>query len=159
PVIIIGAGIGGLAAALALQRAGIEFRIFERVEKQEEVGAGLTLWANAVKVLHKLGLEEITRAAFNLADGNIYSWQGERLSSLPAIKLKHRFGAGNLAVHRADLAGALLDAVGPSLLETGYTCCGFEQDAQGVSVQFTNGQQVRGSALIGADGLHSTVRT
>ncbi len=58
PVIIIGAGSGGLA--LALKRASIEFRVFERVETSEEIGAGLTPWANAVKALHKLGQEEIS---------------------------------------------------------------------------------------------------
>lgn len=158
PVIIIGAGIGGLAAALALKRAGIEVRIFERAEALQEEGAGLTLWANAVKALHRLGLEEITRSAFNLADGNIYSWQGERLSSLPAAKLKRRFGAGNLALHRAELREALLAEVGDNLLRLGWRCNGFEQDAEGVSVQFSNGQMVRGRALIGADGLYSAVR-
>lgn len=158
PVIIIGAGIGGLAAALALKRGGIESRIFERAEKLQEIGAGLTLWANAVKALQKLGLEEITHSAFNLADGEIYSWQGERLSSLPAAKLKRRFGAGNLAIHRAELQAALVAEVGTATLELGHACCGFEQDSQGVSVKFTNRQQVRGRALIGADGLHSAVR-
>lgn len=158
PVIIIGAGIGGLAAALALKRAGIATRIFERVEVLDEVGAGLTLWANAVKALHTLGLEEITRSSFNLADGNIYSWQGQRLSSLPAKKLLQRFGATNLAVHRADLQSALLAALGPDMIELQSECSGFEQDEQGVTVHLTDGREVRGHALIGADGIHSVIR-
>jgi FAD-dependent urate hydroxylase len=158
PVIIIGAGIGGLAAALALKRAGIEARIFERADILGEVGAGLTLWANAVKALRKLGLEELTTSAFNLADGDIYSWQGTRLSSLSARKLQQRFGATNLAIHRADLQAALLAAVGPETLVLDCQCSGFEQDKNGVTVHFASGQQVRGRALIGADGIHSTIR-
>jgi 2-polyprenyl-6-methoxyphenol hydroxylase-like FAD-dependent oxidoreductase len=158
PVIIIGAGIGGLATALALKRAGIEFRIFERVNTLDEVGAGLTLWANAVKALHKLGLDEITDAAFHLTDGDIYAWQGARLSSLSAQRLQQRLGTTSLAVHRADLQSALLAAVGTERVMTGSQCNGFEQDESGVTVHFTNGQQVRGCALIGADGIHSTVR-
>lgn len=159
PVIIIGAGIGGLATTLALKRAGIEARIFERIERLDEVGAGLTLWANAVKVLRKLGLEEMTNSAFNLADGDIYSWQGTRLSSISAQRLLQRFGATNLAVHRADLQAALLAAVGPESLVLDSQCSSFEQDESGVTVYFADGQHIRGSVLIGADGIHSTIRT
>lgn len=158
PVIIIGAGVGGLAAALALKNAGIEVRIFERVEALQEIGAGLTLWANAVKALRKLGLEGITRASYNLADGNIYSWRGERLSSIPAERVKQRFGATNIAVHRADLQEALLVAVGQERIELNSQCRGFEQDESGVTAQFADGRQERGCALIGADGIHSAVR-
>lgn len=159
PVIIVGAGIGGLAAALALKRVGIETRIFEQAEILQEVGAGLTLWANAVKALHKLGLEEITRSSYNLADGDIYSWQGERLSSIPAAKIKRRFGETNLAVHRADLQAKLQAALEPDTIELGNPCSAFAQDPEGVTVTLANGKQIRGAALIGADGIHSVVRT
>lgn len=158
PVIIIGAGIGGLTTALALKRAGIAARVFERVESWQEPGAGLTLWANAVKVLRKLDLDEVTRASFNLADGEIYSWQGNHLSSIPAKKLLQRFGATNLAVYRADFHAALLAAVGQDMVELNSQCIGFEQDEDGVTVQFADGRHVRGQALIGADGIHSTIR-
>lgn len=157
-VIIIGAGIGGLAAALALKRAGIDARVFERVKSLQEVGAGLTLWANAVKVLRKLGLDEITRASYNLADGNIYNRQGQCLSSIPATRLKRRFGEANLAVHRADLQAALLAASGSENIALESACSGFEQDETGVTVHLADGRRVRGCALIGADGIHSTVR-
>ncbi len=159
PVIIIGAGIGGLAAALALKRANFEARVFECAETLQEVGAGLTLWANAVKALHTLGLEHLTRSSYNLADGNIYNWQGQRLSSLPAAKMKRRFGANSVAVHRADLQAALLAAVGPENIALGQACSSFEQDEHGVTAHLANGQQVRGCALIGADGIHSAIRT
>lgn len=158
PVIIIGGGIGGLAAALALQRVGIEVRIFERASALHEVGAGLTLWANAVKALRKLGLEELTNSAFHLDDGDIYSWQGERLSSISAQQLKLRFGATNLAMHRADLHAALLAAIGEETLVLDSQCSGFEQDEKGVTARFADGQEVHGSVLIGADGIHSTIR-
>lgn len=158
PVIIIGAGIGGLSVALALKRAGIEVKVFERVPIICEIGAGLTLWANAVKVLRKLGLEEIITSAFHLADGDIYSWQGERLSSISAHALLQRFGAPNVAVHRSDLQAALLAAVGPETIELDRQCSGFEQDKGSVTVHFAGGKPEHGSALIGADGIHSIIR-
>lgn len=159
PAIIVGAGIGGLASALALKRAGIEVTVFERTQELQEVGAGLTLWANAIKVLHKLALEEITHSAYNLADGNIYSWKGQRLSSLSAAALKRRFGATNLAIHRADLQTALLAAVGPEKVRLNHQLCDFKQDKAGVTAHFSNGVEARGRTLIGADGLYSSVRT
>lgn len=158
PVIIIGGGIGGLATALALKRAGLEARVFEQVATLDEVGAGLTLWANAVKALGKLGLAEVVDSAFTMDDGAIYSWQGARLSSISAEKLRRRFGASNLAIHRSDLQHALVTAIGPDMLVLGSECHAFEQDGNGVTAHFTDGRSVHGSALIGADGIHSFVR-
>lgn len=158
PVIIIGGGIGGLAAALALKRAGLEVRVFEQVASLGEVGAGLTLWANAVKALRKLGLEDVVNSSSTIDAGTIYSWQGARLSSISSDKLLNRFGACNLAVHRSDLQYALSAAVGPNTLTLGKTCSGVEQDDSGVQVHFSDGSTMRGSALIGADGIHSLIR-
>lgn len=158
PVIIIGGGIGGLAAALALKRAGLEVRVFEQVAVPGEVGAGLTLWPNAVKALRKLGLEELVNTSSPVESGNIYSWQGARLSSLSSEKLLTRFGASTLALHRADLQSALSAALGADTLTLGQACNGFEQDDQGVIAHFADGSSQRGSALIGADGIHSLIR-
>jgi 2-polyprenyl-6-methoxyphenol hydroxylase-like FAD-dependent oxidoreductase len=74
--LIIGAGIGGLAAAIALRRAGYAVQVFERVQGLKEVGAGLTLWPNAIKVLRKLGLQAIIdEQSIPVAVGGIYTWK------------------------------------------------------------------------------------
>src|SRR5215467_1735470 len=80
-VLIIGAGIGGLTAAIALRRAGYAVEVFERVQTLHEVGAGMTLWPNAVKALRKLGLQAfIDEHSLPATDSGIYTWQGRLLA-------------------------------------------------------------------------------
>src|SRR5690606_16389304 len=102
--IIIGAGIGGLAAGIALQRAGIEVEIYERAEGMEAVGAGLSLWANAIHALERLGLKDVVRplsASYPVA--GLRTWNGETLSR-PSPGLERRTLV--IVVHRAELQEA-----------------------------------------------------
>ncbi|MCW5849835.1 MAG: FAD-dependent monooxygenase [Anaerolineae bacterium] len=157
--IIIGGGIGGLTTAIALRRKGIEAAVYERAPEIREVGAGLTLWANAVKALGKLGLAEAVKAAGAPGmGGSIRTWQGDVLSSLTSEELERRYGAANLGIHRADLQRILLDRLGEEVVHLGATCSGFSQDEDGVTVRFEDGREARADVLIGADGIHSTVR-
>lgn len=90
--LIIGVGIGGLCAALALRQAGIDVTVFERVTEMHEVGAGLTLWTNAVRALQKLGLTDALQAIGAASTrGSISSWQGEILSDIPVDELLKKF--------------------------------------------------------------------
>ena len=159
-VIIAGGGIGGLTAAIALQRRNIEVEVFERSPELREVGAGISLWPNAMKALRKLGLGD---ALDPLSHANSESFlrtsTGAILSRTPAGAWEQRFGSGMVVFHRAELLHTLAQAVGPSALHLDHACEGFESDPDGVTVRFTNGSTVRGDALIGADGLHSAVRT
>ena len=99
--LIIGAGIGGLAAAIGLRRAGAEIQVFERAEPFGEVGAGITLWPNAVKALQQLGLAEAIRAISVLeARGGIRTWRGALLSSASTADIERAFGAPTLVMHR-----------------------------------------------------------
>ena len=103
-VSMIGGGIGGLAAASALQRAGIRVTVFEWNHELREVGAGLTLWANAVQVLQELGLaSEIAAVSAPLTHFECWSWRGKRLGSMPLDSIEKAMGAANIGIHRADL--------------------------------------------------------
>lgn len=158
-IIVIGGGIGGLATAIALRRAGFDVAVFERVPTLQAVGAGLTLWPNASKALGQLGLSEALAAiSVPNRDSEIRTWDGRRLSLIPPDELIKRFGAPLIAVHRADLQGSLLDALGAKQPHLGARCVGIDADGAGVTARFADGRVVRGNVLIGADGLHSVVR-
>lgn len=159
-VLIIGGGIGGLAAAIALQQIGLAVTVFESTPELREVGAGLSLWPNAVKALDKLGLGEPLRA-MGVPNGSagIRAWDGTPLVQLTASTLEQTFGAPTIVVHRADLQTLLRAALAPDTLRLGWECTGLRPDAEGVTAQFADGQSVRGDLLIGADGIRSITRT
>jgi 2-polyprenyl-6-methoxyphenol hydroxylase-like FAD-dependent oxidoreductase len=160
--IIIGGGIGGVTAALALQQAGFAVTVFERAEALREVGSGLPLWTNALRAICKLGLtDKITELGESIEAGHVSTWQGNVLADLRMedIKLLKRLGTINMVVHRAELLNMLVDAVGMDNIQLGMTCTGFRQDGTQVYARFADGQEVHGDVLVGADGLHSVIRT
>jgi 2-polyprenyl-6-methoxyphenol hydroxylase-like FAD-dependent oxidoreductase len=158
-VIIIGGGIGGLAAGIALRQAGLTVAVFERTPVWEAVGAGLSLWPNAMYALQKLGLgTPMAALGTPQADAVIRTWRGEPLSCLPASEMARRFGSPLIGIHRADLQHILLDALGADAIHLGAECVGIEEHTTGVRVTFADGSCAEGAALIGADGLRSAVR-
>jgi 2-polyprenyl-6-methoxyphenol hydroxylase-like FAD-dependent oxidoreductase len=157
---IVGAGIGGLTAAIVLQKAGMQTAVFERARELREVGAGILLAANAVRALGELGLsDEVQRLGTPASAGRIRSRRGATLAEVPARELEKSVGARSAAVHRADLQKFLLKKAGEENVVLGAECSGFEQDAASVTAIFADGTEERGDLLVGADGLHSTVRT
>src|SRR5688500_12730735 len=102
---IIGGGIGGLCAAIALRQKGIEAKVFERVAELREVGEGLSLWVNAIKALNKLGLTQALQAlSLTQISGGLRTPQGARISGGLPEDVQKRFGAALiLMVHRAEL--------------------------------------------------------
>ena len=157
--IVIGAGIGGLSAAIALRRAGVEALVFERTRELKELGAGLSLTANATKALNGLGLTDALRGiGIPIGVAEIRAWRGEVLSRIPTWQLDEKVGARSAAVHRADLQGALLRELGDEAVRLGAACRGFEQEGEGVRAFFDDGTEERADLLVGADGLRSTIR-
>ena len=156
--IIIGAGIGGLTTAIALRQSGVETVIFERADELREVGAGITLWANAMQALGKLGVADAVLAAgAPVAGGQVRSWRGEVLYEVPLGALEEMYGV-SVGLHRAYLQAALLSALPDDAVRLGVTCEGFRQDALGVASLFADGREEHGDLLVGADGLNSVVR-
>ena len=162
--LIAGGGIGGLAAALAASRAGWDVRLFERASAFSEVGAGIQLGPNVVKVLHGWGLAEALQAVAASPERlQVRSaLSGQLLGELPlGTAMAQRYGAPYLSIHRADLHGVLLQAVQQHAdvkLHLSRPLQSFSQTAQAVTVQADDGPGIEGDALIGADGIWSTVR-
>jgi salicylate hydroxylase len=164
PILIAGAGIGGLTAALALLRAGYAVRVFEQAAKLAEVGAGVQISANGNRVLFGLGLGEVLQSLAWVPDGKeVRLWNtGEtwNLFDLGAESVA-RYGFPYLMLHRADLHSALADAVmrlDPDCIRLGARCAGFADDGDRVRLRLANGDSAVGAALIGADGVHSVIR-
>lgn len=149
--IVVGAGIGGLSAAIALRRAGVEMAVFERARELKEIGAGLSLMPNATRALNGLGLADaLRRIGEPIGVAEIRTWRGEVLSSIPAWRLGEKVGAGPAAVHRADLQGALLRELGEEPVRLGAACTSFEQEGGGVRAFFADGAEERADLLVGA---------
>jgi 2-polyprenyl-6-methoxyphenol hydroxylase-like FAD-dependent oxidoreductase len=157
--IVIGGGIGGLTAAAALGRVGVEVAVFERAPELKEIGAGISLWANATRALAQLGLYDQVRAA-GAAEigGELRSWRGEMMFGITSSDLMASFGDANLAIHRADLQDALFSALPDGTVRLGTEFVGFVQNGDGVVARFADGREEWGDFLVGADGLHSCVR-
>ena len=157
--LVIGGGIGGLTAALALQQRGVAVEVYERAARLEEVGAGISLWPNALKALYRLGLEERLRAiSFVAATGAVRRQDGAILSATSAKTFVDRFGLPTTVFHRAELLRVLLDAVAGTPIHLGRACETVEQDAHGATAVFADGGPAHGDVLIGADGVRSRIR-
>jgi 2-polyprenyl-6-methoxyphenol hydroxylase-like FAD-dependent oxidoreductase len=152
--LIIGAGIGGLAAGLSLRRAGWDIRIHERAASPRELGFGLALAPNALSALHELGVaEHVVRAGARLAKIELRRANGRVLR-----RFNVKVGLPAVVALRSDLHGALLAAVGDDSLKLGSEAVSFSESRRGVTVHFRDGSADTGAILIGADGVHSTVR-
>ncbi len=162
-VIVVGAGIGGLAAALALLRAGQRVRVFEQVAELGEVGAGLSITPNAGKALVALGLgATLVQIGSRPPDGAIRHYAtGEVLVPLAQDPSGERFGLPLYHVHRADLHAALAAAVrahDPGCIVPGQAVAGVDSRATGVEAHLQDGSKASADWLIGADGIHSATR-
>ncbi|MEY3137039.1 MAG: hypothetical protein RL580_771 [Pseudomonadota bacterium] len=162
-VIVVGAGIGGLAAALGLLRAGQRVTLLEQVGSLGEVGAGLSITPNAGKALDFLGLGEVlTRIGNTPPAGQIRHFQtGATLVNLPQDQSREKYGKPLYHVHRADLHAALAEAVvalDAGCLHTGSEVRHVDSRADGVGVTLADGTVIEADWLVGADGIHSRVR-
>lgn len=158
--LVIGAGIGGLTVAIALQRQGVAVEIYERAPAFAEVGAGIVLWSNAIKALGRLDLmDSVISAGSRLQTSELRDWRGQVLSATPTEALTSRFGAPVVAFHRADLHRVLLGAMPAGAVRLGAACVGYREEAQGVRVLLADGSEsAPADLLIGADGVNSAIR-
>jgi len=158
-VAVIGAGIGGLTAAIALRQRGIEVEVYERSAELGDVGAGISLWANALKALHRLGLKEALDArSFHSDEGVLRNASGAVLTRTSTSEFITRFGLPVGVFHRAELLEVLRDAARDIPVHLNHECSDVSQDAGGVTVAFAGGGQARADVVVGADGLRSVVR-
>lgn len=158
-IIIIGGGIGGLALAIACERAGMPYRLVERAPELREVGAGLGLWASAIRALATLGVDTSHfPAAAEIVTAEVCSWRGDVLSRLDAGRYARLFGARSLVVHRGELLSTLALHVDPDKLRLGASFVDLREEPGCVLAELASGEILRGRLLVGADGLRSAVR-
>jgi 2-polyprenyl-6-methoxyphenol hydroxylase-like FAD-dependent oxidoreductase len=159
-ILVVGAGISGLATAIALKRAGREVLVIERAAELREIGAGISLWPNAVNALRRLGVGAAIEAAGAPArDAAFRGWRGAQLGPSITSRLQGRFGAPLIMIHRARLQAEMRGAVGPGAIRLGAECRSLDQDERGVTLRLADGRVERAAVVIGADGLRSRVRT
>ena len=159
-VIIVGAGIGGMALAAALQRLGIPVLVLERAAQLGEVGAGLGVLPNAVRALAAIGVSrKLYDSAGPFRRFRICNHRGQELNEVDFEAAFRRIGGEGYVMHRAALHAAISECVDPGSVRTGACVTSIEQDAAGVSVHVSDGSPpVSGDILVGADGLNSIVR-
>jgi salicylate hydroxylase len=164
PIIIVGAGIGGLTAALALLRLGFKVIVCEQTPAFGEVGAGVQISANAARVLMALGLEPELRRVWCEPEGKeVRLWNSGQTWKLfdLGVQSVERYGAPYFMCHRGDLNGVLAAAVqscDPTAIRLNARCVSFRQSGDDVTVTLANEDRLTGVALIGADGVHSGIR-
>ena len=159
PILIVGAGIGGLVFARALERQGLEARVFERARAFAPVGAGILVQTAALLALRTVDLEQAVLAGGReVVLGLGLTSNGKKLQSTRMDFLKTELGAGVVAIHRARLHEILAGALERTNVLLGKDCVGFDDDGPGVTARFSDGSSERGSVLVGADGLRSAVR-
>jgi len=163
-IVIAGGGIGGLTAAVALQTQGHKVTVLEQARAYGRLGADVNLTPNAVHALDGLGRgigdrlrQSAARPEFRISR----TWDtGAETSRLPMRdSAEASYGAPQLTIHRADLLAALNDALEPGALRLGQTVTGAGSDAGGAWVALADDTDLRADAVIGADGIHSPVRT
>lgn len=156
---IIGAGIGGLSAAIALQQLGQKVRVYERASELKEMGAGIVLSANAIKALEKLGVaDQVRQAGSPVKKAEIRTPGGKLLVNIPVHKQAERYGTYSYLAYRPDLQRILYEKLDSDTVELGKKFSRLEQDREYITSMFEDGEMVKSKILIGADGVHSRVR-
>jgi salicylate hydroxylase len=160
-IAVIGGGIGGLATAATLLRAGFDVHVYEQASALGEVGAGINIGPNASRLLHRLGLaERLAQTGIKPVTFDQRRWDdGRFLVRAPlGVLVEQKFGAPYYTFHRADLHAAIADAVPAERVHLGHRFTRLMDHGDKVEAHFDNGSSISAHVLIGADGIHSAVR-
>jgi salicylate hydroxylase len=158
---VVGGGLGGLTAALALLQRGFDVTVFEQASELGEIGAGVQVAPNAMKVLSALGLERrVLQDAFEPEAHVVRQWQTGKVVARTQMKGEYprRFGAHYYGFHRADLHAALVEAFPATRLRLNARCVGVGNEADKAVLLLADGSRVESDVVVGADGIHSVIR-
>ena len=156
---IIGAGIGGLTTAIALEQKGINTTIFEQAKKIKPVGAGIILANNAMQVYEKLGLKKIIEENGNpISSMNITKSNLRPLSKIDLTYFQEKHNTKNIAIHRGVLQQILIHKLKLTKINLNHKLTSITENTNGYYLKFENGKQIQSTTVLGADGLHSIVR-
>lgn len=158
-VIVVGGGIGGLCAAIALQKLGVETIVFEAAPELKPVGAGVGLAANAIQGLARLGVADAVIACGKELEAlTIFDENDRIITNQDTRPLSRKYGISNFVIHRADLHDALAQHLQPDTLYLNKRCQHVTQEGNQVQLYFTDGTQATADLVIAADGINSIVR-
>ena len=160
-VAVIGGGIGGLTAARALLLRGMEVTVYEQAPRLSEFGGGVVLTPNALTALRALGLEaRILAEAFESTSQCVRSWRSGRVIARNSFaRYRTHFGATSCSIHRGDMQKVLAEFVPETSLRLSARCTGVVPGPRVAVARFADGSEIEADVIIGADGIHSVVRT
>ena len=160
-VAVIGGGIGGLSAAVGLRQKGFEVDVYEQAPELTEVGGGINMGPNAVRVLYRLGLREgLEREGVRPIGSHQRRWQDGRTLQRAALNplCEHLYGAPHITIHRADLLAVIAAGFPAERVHLGHRLVGLADRGDTIEAWLDNGARIRADVLVGADGIHSAVR-
>src|SRR5262249_51493379 len=160
-VAVVGAGLGGLCAAIALRQRGFDVTVYEQADRLGEIGAGIQLSPNASRVLMALGLDRDFEAiAFEPERHMVRNWKSGSIVSATQMRgvFRSQYGAGYFGAHRADLHAVLQRVVPPECVQLTARGTGITQTANGARLAFADGTIAEAAVAVGADGIRSAVR-
>ncbi|NEP02124.1 MAG: FAD-dependent monooxygenase [Symploca sp. SIO2E9] len=160
-VAIIGAGLGGLAVAIALRKLGCEVQVYEKAQDFRPVGGGLGLLPNGLNFLDAIEpgiVETIKNSGCEVSKTVLKNTQGETIRTNPASRFQDKYGQPLITVWWWRLQQILVSKLPSESIHLHHRCVGFEQDDHHVSIYFENGEKVSADLLIGADGINSVIR-
>jgi salicylate hydroxylase len=161
-IAVVGGGIGGLTAALSLRRAGFEVDVYEQAPELTQIGGGINMGPNAVRILRRLGLAAgLDREGVRPLFTHQRRWQdGRTLQRAPLNPLcEELYGAPHMTLHRTDLLDVIASGFPAERIHLGHRLIGLEDKGRGAEAWFENGARITADVLVGADGIHSAVRS